>query len=175
MTRIIFQACGSLALLTGLLAANGMVQAQEFQNRGLTQYATGACQSALPVFDGQIRKRPLAVQNEGTASAFITCSFLGEESSLPTGGAQAITLYANNQTANNINLACTLVAGQVGSPVFLPKTITMPPNSSFNGFVWTAADNGGQSLGVIGNVSCSLPVMTGLSLSIVAYQEDVGL
>ncbi len=36
--------------------------------------ATAFCQTALPVFDGNVRKRPLAVTNEGTSNAFISCS-----------------------------------------------------------------------------------------------------
>ncbi len=38
------------------------------------------CQPALPLDDAAVRKKPLAVQNEGIATAFITCSFKKQRS-----------------------------------------------------------------------------------------------
>lgn len=48
--------------------------AQEYQSQLYITAAAGACQSALPVFDTMLRKRPLAVQNEGSSTTFVTCA-----------------------------------------------------------------------------------------------------
>ncbi len=54
------------------------------QNRRFQANATSYCQAALPAFEGAIRKRPLAVQNEGTTNAFVTCSFTMESAAVRT-------------------------------------------------------------------------------------------
>lgn len=61
----------ALAALAGasLASAPSPVGAAQFQTP-----ASGACRSALPVFEGQLRTRPLGVGNEGTANAFVTCN-----------------------------------------------------------------------------------------------------
>src|SRR5690606_38287655 len=35
---------------------------------------SGVCAAARPAFEGRVRKRPLALQNEGTATAFVSCA-----------------------------------------------------------------------------------------------------
>lgn len=144
------------------------------QPRAFMQNATGACQPALPAFEGQIRKRPLAVQNEGTASAFVSCSLMAERDSI--GGIKGVYLYADNRTGAPISLSCTLVTGvSGGTSFFYPKTITMPANSALNQFMWTPADNGGVNFNnFAANLSCSLPVGTGVSITFIDYDIDVG-
>jgi hypothetical protein len=140
--------------------------------RSFVQNATGACQSALPVFDGQIRKRPLAVQNEGTAAAFVNCSFAGTDRAVD--GLTFIYVYADNNTASAIDLSCTLVTGWDGIQEYFPKTVSMPANSTLNEFLWDASDHGGANFEYPANVSCNLPVGTGLSVTFVYFDEDVG-
>ncbi|MEP6634228.1 MAG: hypothetical protein ABJA62_08450 [Luteimonas sp.] len=175
MTIPLPSAC-SAALLAATfgLAFAGDAQALTRQRR-FFQNATGTCQSALPVFDGQIRKRPLALQNEGTTSAFVSCSLMGPNSSAVD--IILIQVFADNSTATPVALTCTLITGlsKFGTPQSLPKTITMPANSGVNGFVWTRADNGGAPFNNFTiNVSCNLPVGTGLSGMSVTFDEDVG-
>lgn len=171
MTRAIVQTFASLLLLIGLFATSGVAQAQ-FLNRDFAQNATGSCQAALPAFEGQIRKRPLAVQNEGTASAFVTCSFMGTNQTIG-GGISGVELAAANRTNSDIVLTCTMIAGTVSDfALFFPKTITLPANSTFSVVRWTASDdNGGSAFGPVTNVSCNLPVGAGLVTSTVAYRE----
>jgi hypothetical protein len=157
----------------GLIFASGAVGAVTSQ-RAFNQNATGSCQSALPVFDGQIRKRPLAVQNEGTASAFVSCSFVTPGDFV---GVFQISLYADNNTGSAIDISCTLVSGisKSGVPTYLPQTIKMAANSGINRFVWTAADNGGVNFNNYAlSASCNLPPGTGLSLSEIFFYVDVG-
>lgn len=169
----------SAALLTtalGLAFAAGDAQAVT-PVHSFIQNATGACQSALPAFDGQIRKRPLAIQNEGNASAFVSCSLMGTTRSV--AGIFTIQVLADNNTASSVTLTCTLVTGlsKFGTQQFLPKTITMPANSGglTNVLGWNRLDNGGMFFNNFTvNVSCNLPVGTGLSRISVFFEEDVG-
>lgn len=60
-------------LAAAIVAAPAAVEAAPIE-RTLYVNASAHCQAALPVFDGLIRKRPLAVVNEGQAGAFVTCA-----------------------------------------------------------------------------------------------------
>ena len=169
-------AAATLALAACLASASGDATAVN-RLRSIAQNATGSCQSALPVFDGQIRKRPLAVQNEGSASAFVTCSFAGTASGVgATRSISRLLVFADNNTDNAASLTCTLVDGLSGSsPTYTPKTIALPLNSTLNSFSWTAEDdNGGDNFFYTVNISCNLPVGTGLTLTYLEYAEDVG-
>lgn len=161
------------ALAAGLAMTGGQAAASTL-TRSFVQNATGFCQPALPAFEGQIRKRPLAIQNEGTAAAFVSCSFMGTDAA--ADGITEILLYADNRTAADIELTCTLVTGASGvSPTYYPKTITLPALSTANGFRWSEEDNGGNPFSHFSNnVSCNLPVGTGLSISFIYYEEEVG-
>lgn len=163
-----------LTIATTLLASSGSASA-EVRLRSFVQNTTGACQPALPVFDGQIRKRPLAVQNEGTAAAFISCSFMGTD--LAAAGILGVLLLSDNSNTAAVTLTCTLVTGASGGVTgqrFLPQTITMPASSRLNRFRWFAADFGLGNLDNVTSASCNLPVGTGLSLAVIYYSEDVG-
>ncbi|MEP6634230.1 MAG: hypothetical protein ABJA62_08460 [Luteimonas sp.] len=172
-----FKSALSITLLTtalGLAFVTSDVQAAT-RHHSFVQNATGACQSALPVFDGQIRKRPLAIQNEGTASAFISCSLLGTDRSF--AGITQIEVFANNNTASVVHLSCTLITGlsKFGTQQFLPKTIVMPVGGGLNIFQWSLPDNGGNPFNNFTvNVSCDLPVGIGLSIMFIDFDEDVG-
>ncbi|MEP6634226.1 MAG: hypothetical protein ABJA62_08440, partial [Luteimonas sp.] len=142
--------------------------------RHFIQNATGACQSALPVFEGQIRKRPLALQNEGTAPAFVSCSLMGTDRSV--AGIRFVQVRADNNTNSRVDLTCTLVTGlsKFGVQQFLPKKFGLLPNNIGELF-WSDADNGGIPFdNFTVNVSCNLPVGTGLSQISVFFDEDVG-
>ena len=87
-----------------------------------------ACQAALPVFDGQIRKRPLAIQNEGTSNAFITCALRGRfgGTSATTGTSAFVTVGLINNTGSSRTATCTLVDGRNGliDPINFVKSAT---------------------------------------------------
>jgi hypothetical protein len=163
-----FHTIGATVALTAVLVsvcASGDAMAVP---RVFVQNATGACQAALPVFDGHIRKRPLAVQNEGTAPAFVSCSFL-DPTLLGSTGVTNVFLYADNNTGAPVVLACTLVTGFSNYyPTYYPKSITM--NSGINLIIWDATDNAGNNFNNYTiNVSCNLPAGTGLSASFLYY------
>lgn len=90
-----------LAVATALVAATAPADAQEFQNQSYVTAAAGACQSALPVFDTLLRKRPLAVQNEGSTTTFVTCAVSNPMNQYGS------PLRMNGQRATLINLSDT--------------------------------------------------------------------
>jgi len=97
--------------------------------------ATSFCQAALPVFDSNIRKRPLAVQNEGAEGAFVTCAFTAQSS-----GLGPVTVVAANTGSSDATLTCTGVTGyNTGSNEYASKTIVVPA-SGWQAMQWTGAD-----------------------------------
>lgn len=123
--------------------------------------AAGTCQSALPVFDGVIRKRPLAVQNEGNSSAFITCGMEGVLDAFPV--TSLVTVAFTNTADVEVIINCTLVDGgsAFSSPIYLLNSIKLAPNAPLGIITWTAADNAGSNF-IYPSVSCSLPPGAGI-------------
>lgn len=142
------------------------------QTRFYYANATSYCQTALPVFDGQVRKRPLAVQNEGNAAAFVTCSFTAQST-----GLDSVALFASNEGATTATLSCTGVTGvQDSGSQYVSKTVTIAAAAA-TGLLWVAEDFGSAQVipgGGYFSVSCSLPPGIGLNDSYVRFQEEVG-
>lgn len=134
--------------------------------------ATSYCQTALPVFDGQVRKRPLAVQNEGTGPAFVTCSFTAQST-----GLDSVVLFASNDGDAAAALTCTGVTSVQGSgSQYVSKTVVIQASGK-GGIVWLPNDFGSGSTipgGGYFSVSCNLPPGVGINDSYVRFQEEVG-
>jgi hypothetical protein len=147
-----------LALLALPAAANaGSVPAPDSR----ITMATAACQTALPVFDGVVRKRPLAVQNEGSSGTFVTCGLEGKFGAQPVASYIFIGLVNNSSSATTVN--CTLVDGRssISDPVYLPKSLLLPANQPLGELGWSSADNAGNNF-IYPAISCSLPPGTGI-------------
>lgn len=144
------------AAMTLAVAAMFMPQA----NAGTSaSNATGMCQSALPVFDTQIRKRPLGVNNEGASNAFISCSIpIGYNPDTVNNGVIILT----NRNDEAVIVSCTLVDGVVAEigipdlPAFYPQTVAALPGEA-TVILWDPADHGLESFHVYQNYSCNLP------------------
>ena len=146
-------AIAAAAVAAATLAAPARAEIIYFD---MTGYATGSCQAALPAFEGQIRKRPLALQNEGTAAAFVTCSpqtftrlydrVLGMNIELLNNGTAAVTI------------SCTGVSPAAGGPLYVSKSYTVAAGGI--GFFNFSYDTDGF---INGSVSCQLPPGAGLS------------
>lgn len=164
---VIAATVGAAAALLSLASHAATI---EFKHR---QNATAICQPALPAFDGQIRKRPLAVQNEGTELAFVTCSFIGND----TNTTSRVSLYFINNGPAAASVSCTLVSGyDTASNNFGSKSVSVLANRGGQANIaWTAAaDNSGNPLGSLVNVSCSLPPGTGINDIYNYYQQEIG-
>lgn len=158
-----------LAVLHGLPAKAETVQAQ---------YRTGAagiCQSSYPATAGAlVRARPLAVQNEGSGNAFVTCAFPtfgnGEGPAWPGLG-----LVFVNLTESAADVTCTLVAGftRDGPVDYLPKTHSVPAGSVDTFMMFLPSELPGQRATINSpNLSCSLPPGVGIQyLWYVGFRE----
>jgi hypothetical protein len=119
--------------------------------------AVDVCQGSLPSFEGTLRKRPLAIANEGSSPSFISCSIRAPLDS--EGVASIIVRFANRSAAGRV-FSCTLVDGvaepSAYPPVYQPKSIVLGV-SSIETLTWHfEADNGGEYYR-IPNLNCSLP------------------
>lgn len=120
----------------------------------------GNCQAALPVYEGQIRKRPLAVVNESAEPAFVTCALSGEEVSL---NVQSFGTRISNGSDVAVTVSCTAVVGdELATASYIPKTITLSPGSAGN-LTWTGADAGGLLTSKSIALSCNLPPFAALN------------
>jgi len=130
-----------------------------------TAAAVDRCQPALPTYEGSIRKRPKAVQNEGTTTAFVTCGFSGDNFSSGANGIYYAAVLLINNTDSPLQVTCTLVPGRHATVVggFLPKTSTIDPGDPNGGLGWHYPDYDDGRFGVTAAVSCSLPPGAGIS------------
>lgn len=164
------------ALLTIAVASAYSISANAVETDHANASGPAArCQSALPVFDGVIRKRPLAVQNEGTTNSFITCSFEVDAGNA-IGNAPVLldTYFAS--TAGPISVTCTAVSGfNTGTNEFVSQTIEIDPadpdNPQGNGF-WTDTDfDAGLGSGLV-SISCNIPPGVGINDTYIFWVAD---
>ncbi len=127
--------------------------------------ATNSCAGTLPVYQTQLRQRPLALTNEGTSSAFATCAFDLEGA---FGGFEPVTavyIYLTNSTGSTIDVNCTLVDGveatlssAIGggyAPQYYAKTTSVAANSAGLA-VWQATDYSLTTFSPFAQTSCLL-------------------
>lgn len=120
----------------------------------------GNCQAALPTYEGNIRKRPLAITNEGSGAAFVTCALTTEEVSL---NVQSFATRISNLSAAPATVSCTAVVGdELEGADYIAKSATLAPNSSGT-LTWNTADNDGLLFAKSVAISCNLPPLTGLN------------
>lgn len=155
------------ALLTLALAATAPAFAASYTDAQSTNLANAgaACLPALPRYDGNVRKRPLAIFNEGTAASFVTCNFIVEENAYDSqGGVERFDITAKNQSDMPQTVRCTAVIGvDDGNARYIAQSVTLQPGERKR-MEWSAGSyglpNGWE--GPI-NASCLLPVLTGLN------------
>lgn len=154
------------AIASPTTASAAEVERLVYQNGG------SACTGALPTYEGALRKRPLAIVNEGTANAFVTCSLPVEEknASFPMLG----YLKVQNTSGVAVTIECSLVAGaQWEGSVVQPKSIPMSGNGALL-VSWTPAEGATYLPRRTVNFSCLLPPGTGIAYAGKRYMEDVG-
>lgn len=120
----------------------------------------GNCQAALPAYEGQTRKRPLAVVNESPNTAFVTCAFTTEEISIAV---QSFGTRVGNLSDASATVTCTGVIGdELEDADYIVKSITLAPGAGGD-LIWTSADYGGLLFARSVAISCALPPFTGLN------------
>lgn len=151
MSRVI-AATTTLAVCIALAVAAPAAHAETQVN------ASGACKSALPVFDGNIRSRPLGVRNEGTANAFVSCSVPAEHGS----SMDIAALYLTNSSDADLTVSCTFVNGRNSfSPQYAPgNRYLLAGTSGWLVFFPDTSPPGGD----LANFSCNLPPGTEINM-----------
>lgn len=159
-----------VSVLVAGIAAAADVSAATVVRDTLTQ-GPASCQAALPVFDGNIRKRPLAIMNEGTSTAFITCG----SDDLIQGNANVnfVQIALTNFNSQEVTMTCSLVDGIGSALAFIPKSVTIAPDTASGFISWTAADNNG-SIYFFPALSCGLPPGVAISYVRFNYNEEIG-
>lgn len=165
-----------LAAATAAFAAAGVlspgsadaatVARQFFQNGG------SACTGALPTFEGSLRKRPLAIANEGAVAAFITCS--AQSNNANSARPTVVFAAANNRSGAAVTLSCTLVNGDgFNGTAFTPASIVLPVNE-LTTLQWLPAAPATQLPFASVSISCSLP--PGVEVNYFGHDiaEDIG-
>lgn len=134
--------------------------------------ATMVCQPATAVADGGIRKRPAAVQNEGTSTVSVTCGAEG------IFGAQRSSTFLGiglkNNTAAPVTLTCTMVdlGNGFSSPTYFPKSAALAANGTAE-ITWLPSENAGNNF-IYPSFSCALPPGTGVQYTARRYDEEIG-
>jgi len=157
--------------IAGLTLAIGAVYSTPATAEVIYSHASqpaARCQGALPAFETAIRKRPLAVQNEGTAASFVTCGFETEIYQSLTGGPIAVDIYFTNNTQQDQTVTCTAVTGWAGGEnEFVAYEAVMAPGGDGSIFVIDEDfANDGMATGLVA-LSCRLPAGTGINDSYV--------
>lgn len=117
----------------------------------------------------------MALGNEGTQNAFVTCAAQGDNNA--DRGATAIYMRVSNGTNAQITINCTLVNGFGNSnsfvPVYVPKSVQLPANAG-TGLIWEPADLGNGSTSIMfPQFSCTLPPGGLIHYITRTYSEDV--
>ncbi len=169
----------SLAALCVVAAAAtaGQALAADEDNQSAAN-AAARCNGALPSFEGNLRKRPLAVNNEGTSTAFVTCAFeIDDEQAI--NGADYYGAYFINKGTAAANVTCTGVSGiETGAGgatvVYKSKSVLVPPNGTAQAplFFDSLTDYGGLAIYPLTAISCQIPPGVGINDTYVGYQTN---
>ena len=139
-----------------------------------TAMSAETCQAALPAFDSNIRKRPLALMNEGSRSSFVTCAFAGVNDFIPF--TLGIEIYLTNSDVTHHTITCTLVDGRTGfsNPLYVPRALSVAPGGGLQKISWIRGDSAETQVAgfVYPAVSCVLAPKTGIRFSTRFYNEE---
>ena len=139
--------------------------------------AAGNCQGALPAFAGTLRARPLAIGNEGTSNAFVSCGPDGSEPTLGKTISQFFVRIGNDAAnASSITISCTFVHGYGSgpAPIYVTKSVTVAPGG-FAGIALVPSDLGADITTLrYPQVSCGLPAGGLISYTGVLYAYEIG-
>lgn len=136
--------------------------------------APSICQGALPAHEGALRKRPLAVQNDGGVDAFVTCAWSTED--FPV----RLHVQAGASGGQAANLACTLVSGTEGNDFvrLSTKSIELPASRARQELTWRPEDFGNPAGSEFPNaflgLTCKLPPATDIGATYLVYRREIG-
>jgi hypothetical protein len=121
-----------------------------------------SCQGALPAYEGKLRKRPMALVNEGSTTAFVTCGLTADENGPYSDwpGPRALEIEVANYTGTSDTTVKCTVAEVLG--YYYPVDIEVAAGTSSQ-YLWVAYPlTEGQAFGQRWTfyrpaISCALP------------------
>ena len=157
----------SIVATLALCAASGASAAPAVISSGPANY----CKPALPAFEGLVRTRPLAVQNEGTGVAFITCS-MGSVRELGTDvDTVEYEITVSNNSSQQREIICTAVAALAGGSVDTEtRGVSLAPGASAL-LEWGNEDFNGVAIPLVVSYSCQLPPGGAINDMFVLYDD----
>ncbi|WP_133000531.1 hypothetical protein [Luteimonas arsenica] len=166
-----------MAVLVLVATASSSLDAHAAQtSRRDIRLGADVCRPALPVYDGKVRVKPLAIVNESSTRAFVTCAITGHE--FRRTEAINIVFYSATPFAGR-GIKCTLVSWDISGVAGLSEPVYQPgvsntgldlPNARL---LWNSNGNGGNPYGVAA-VSCELKPGTGIRFISHSYREEIG-
>jgi len=182
---------GVIAAMACALVAAGQASAAT-QVRNMTQIGASMCTLSIPSIDTKVRPKAIGYGNEGTASAFVICSFGSPPGGqVSTSDFSVVRLLLKSMDGATHNVTCTAVnsaadGGTVGlpAPQYVSKTIAVNdsgPVGAYGTFAeWSPQDFGAAagttipwSAGFL-SVTCILPPQVAIKLGYAGTKEDVG-
>ena len=137
------------------------------------------CKAATSAFAAGTRYRPLAVANESSSNAFVTCNWQGDDRTGSVRAAKRLSVVVSNFHTAPQSVTCTLVNGhQTGGLTFasyVAKTVSIPAGG-FAELAWVPGEVANSKPSGIDrpSLSCSLPPQAALQHTRREYNEDVG-
>lgn len=121
----------------------------------IVQNPAGICRSALPVYDGGLRNRPLAVANIGSSDAFVSCSMEDRYSGQSTWAG----VWLVNTRTTPVTVTCSHVPGNQLSGAPRPAYTKSRTYAAGAGdyISWLPAEIGRERFSNSMNFSCQLP------------------
>lgn len=168
-----FPAIASLALVASIALPQQSRAAEVYRHD--VRAAADVCRPALPAYDGMIRVRPLAIVNESSSTAWVTCAVTGDM----VGTTSVIEVVFTG--AGNGTRTCTLVSWRAnGSGTTGVSAVGYQPGSTstLQGWEsrirWTHAIHNGGARYASAAVSCPLAPGDGIHHLTHMYSENVG-
>lgn len=163
------QAALLVATLTSSLALSAPIDAVAAPTTTGYSNAIDKCQAFAPGTSSLLRFRVSGVQNVGSTSVTVACSFpLNAYDSVASVTVQALTVFFQNGTAAPVSVSCSMLTGNyiTGFGTIESQTIEIAANS--NNAVYYG-ENGPYDVYAIG-LNCSLPP----NVTIAATQIEYG-
>ncbi|MEN1940384.1 hypothetical protein WCE41_04955 [Luteimonas sp. MJ246] len=165
----------TIAGLTLAVAATYSIPATAQTLHGNSSQAVARCQGALPAFETAIRKRPLAIQNEGDRASYVTCGFEFDSTDAINNSAFLVDTYFTNNTDAAVTVACTAVTGYAGAEneyVSFDVEVAAGGGGEDANLFWYDDDfaGGGMETGLVA-ISCQLPAGVGINDTYVFWES----
>jgi hypothetical protein len=141
------------------------------------QGAAGACQPALASHAAALRTRPLAMVNEGSSPAFVTCTYRGDPSASGRRISKVLVNVGNVSGSPGV-VNCTFVNGRDGldtAAVYRTKGALVNAGGAGVNLTWQPSEIAGTPTTISRPaVQCTLPKGTAVHYISVTYDEDIG-